>query len=222
MPAKHSVKTYIEDSYYHVYNRGVEKRNIFRDDYDYRVFMNLLKIYLSPLPDAINEMEKIFPTKKIRIKKTFHDEIDIISLCLMPNHFHLLLHQNSSKSITEFMRAVCTSYSMYFNKKYSRVGSLFQSIFKAVYVSKDEYLLHLSRYIHRNPLKLTGFNPVKLGEYPYSSFSTYLNPAQRPWINTQFIYDYFTSGSPALAYKEFVEMIEDEKPELLNLVIEDD
>jgi len=223
MPARNSVKTYIENSYYHVYNRGVEKRDIFLDQQDYHVFLNLLKIYLSPQKEATDEMSAIFPNKRIRIRKTFNGNVSIHSFCLMPNHFHILLYQNSSSGITEFMRSVCTSYSMYFNKKYKRVGSLFQGIYKAVIVLEDEYLLHLSRYIHRNPLKLTGFNPVNLGEYPYSSFATYLNPLQRSWINTQFIYGYFSGNKPpSIAYKEFVEMNEDTLLPLATLVLEDE
>ena len=80
----------------------------------------------------------------------------------MTNHFHLLIHQVTQTGVTEFVRALCTSYSMYFNKKYHRVGHLFQGVFKAAHVDRDAYLLHLTRYIHRNPLKVTGLNPVSV------------------------------------------------------------
>lgn len=223
MPSKNSIKTYIEDSYYHVYNRGVEKRNIFLDEKDYHVFLNLMKIYLSPVPNATSQLMNMFPDKRIRVRKTFKDELEILSFCLMPNHFHLLIHQNTPQAMPEFMRALSTSYSMYFNKRYRRVGSLFQGVYKAVNISNDEYLLHLSRYIHRNPLKLTGWNPVTLSKYRYSSFSTYLNAAQRPWINSKFILNYFSNASsPILKYKEFVEMIDNDSTPVLNhLIIED-
>lgn len=208
MPTKNSIKMYSENSYYHAYNRGVEKRDIFTNKYDYHVFLNLLKIYLSPPAEATEDMKELFPEKRVRLRKTFFDEIKIISFCLMPNHFHLLLYQKSTTGMAEFIKAISTSYSMYFNKRYERVGSLFQGVYKAIYVPNDEYLLHLSRYIHRNPLKLTGSHPVNLGEYPFSSYSTYLNPSSRPWIDTEIIYDYFESEnkSPTQLYKEFVEM----------------
>lgn len=185
--------------------------------------MNLLKIYLSPQKEVVKEITTIFPNKRVRIRKTFYGDVSIHSFCLMPNHFHLLLRQNSSNGMTEFIRSVCTAYSMYFNKKYERVGSLFQGIYKAVNVLEDEYIIHLSRYIHRNPLKLTGFNPVNLEEYPYSSMSTYLNQAQRPWISTKTLLDYFeNSKNPILSYKEFVQMLDEEKPELSHITIEDE
>jgi len=223
MPTKNSVKSYLPNSFYHAYNRGVEKRNIFLDQKDYHVFLNLLKIYLSPIDEAKKELNTIFPDKRNRIRKTFVNEIEIHSFCLMPNHFHLLIYQNSLTAMTEFLRCVSTSYAMYFNKKYKRVGSLFQGVYKAVIVLQDEYLLHLSRYIHRNPLKLTGCNPVNLHEYPYSSFSTYFNPSQRPWITTDFVLNYFESSTnPTLSHKEFVQMQNEKIENISFITIEDD
>jgi len=146
----------------------------------------------------------------------------------MPNHFHFLLHQNSASGMTDFLRAISTSYSMHFNKRHKRVGSLFQGVYKAVYVPNDEYLVHLSRYIHRNPLKLTGLNPVNLDKYPYSSYSTYFSPSQRPWIDTKIISEYFKSGDKfsTQLYREFIGIAEDEKatpPEdLAELSLEDE
>lgn len=153
MPAKNSIKTYVEDTFYHIYNRGVEKRVIFLDDHDYNTFIFYLKLYLSP-PGF---------DKKQRIRKTFHNDITLHSFCLMPNHFHLLIHQQKPTDITNFMRALSTSYSMYFNKKYKRVGSLFQGKYRAAVVDNDSYLIALSRYIHHNPTSLlTGSDPVTM------------------------------------------------------------
>ena len=124
--------------------------------------------------------------------------------------------------MTEFIRAVSTSYAMYFNKKYKRVGSLFQGVYKAVSVDEDSYLLHLSRYIHRNPL-VTGSDPVTMEKYPYSSMSNFLNPSQRPWITTNKILEYFdASANPGLSYKEFVYMIEEDLPGLSHITLENE
>lgn len=222
MPAKNRNKFYIEDSYYHVYNRGVEKRNIFLDQKDYHVMLNLLKIYLSPIGEAKTQLNKLFPDKRNRVRRTFNGEIELHAFCLMPNHFHLLLKQRTKNAMTEFIRSVCTAYSMYFNKKHKRVGSLFQGIYKAVLVSEDEYLLHLSRYIHRNPLKLTGSDPVNLDKYPYSSFSTYSNPSQRPWVTTQFILKYFDSTTiPTLSHHKFVLSLDEDMDGLAPLTLEE-
>lgn len=142
MPSRNIIKSYDIDTYYHIYNRGVEKRKIFLDDQDYAVFIGLLRRYLDKKPDL---------DPRGREREWLDGEVEIIAFCLMPNHFHLLLYQTENDSITKLMRAVCSSYSTYFNQKYDRVGSLFQGCFKAVAINNHEYLQYMSRYIHRNP-----------------------------------------------------------------------
>ena len=161
MPAKNSIKTYTENGYYHLYNRGVEKRTIFQGEQDYAVFLSYLKTYLMPkneddlrqkLADpTISYKEKENIIKLLRLNN-FADEITLIAYCLMPNHFHFLVKQNSANGIDRFMNSLGTRYTMYFNRKYKRVGSLYQDVYKAVMVGSDEQLLHLTRYIHRNPV----------------------------------------------------------------------
>src|SRR3989344_5405375 len=155
MPAKNSRKQYHENSYYHLYNRGVEKRKIFLDDQDYTVFLSYLKEYLLPkdekalkelLGSDISYKEKDSVLKKLRLKN-FVDEISLVAYCLMPNHFHMLVKQRSADAIDAFMSSLNTRYSMYFNRKYDRVGSLYQGVYKAVLIETDEQLLHLTRYI---------------------------------------------------------------------------
>lgn len=209
MPSKNRIKSYIKDSYYHIYNRGVEKRVTFLDDQDYIVFLYFLKLYLSPIEQAAPKTFSNIQT--VRVKKVFFDEIELHSFCLMPNHFHFLIHQKNSNSITEFMRALITSYVLYFNKKYKRVGALYQGTYKAVLVTQDSYLLHLTRYIHANPLKLlTRSDLAQLGEYSYSSYSYYLGKKHAKWIKTDFILSMFGNGDDDILkqrelYKKFVE-----------------
>lgn len=207
MPAKNVLKSYVEDGFYHVYNRGVEKRKIFLDDQDYKVFLKGLKLYLDPPKDL--------PTRKITIGdysfqapakplKNYHGEIELLSFCLMPNHFHLLIKQKSRNSIELFMRSLATKYSTYFNKKYDRVGTLFQGPYKAVLVDNDNYLLHLSRYIHLNPVK---DSPLHLA---YSSYSEYTQKRETSWVNTKTLLSYFktarkTNLKDVLSYQSFVE-----------------
>jgi len=98
--------------------------------------------------------------------------VKIISYCLMPNHFHLLLQQLKAGGIAKFLSQISNSYTRYFNTKYGRTGSLLQGVFKSVYVEDDEQLMHLSRYIHLNP---TVSGLVKRPQnYPYSSYSSFL------------------------------------------------
>lgn len=103
MPAKNSVKQFIENGYYHLYNRGVEKRNIFLDEQDFAVFLNYLKKYLDPTPGSD-------PNWGL---KTLSGEVDLITFCLMPNHFHLLAKQTTKNGITKLMRAICTNVEDY-------------------------------------------------------------------------------------------------------------
>ncbi len=145
VPAKNTIRTFIENGYYHVYNRGVEKREIFIDDRDYRMFLYFLKYYLEPPhPDDISQR-----------RRSLFNQVQLLAFCLMPNHFHLLVKQQSADSITKLLRAISTSYVGYFNRRYKRIGGLFQGKYKAALVESDEYLLHLSRYIHLNPQGLS-------------------------------------------------------------------
>ncbi len=134
--------------YFHIYNRGNRKQDIFSEEGDYLNYLKKLREY----------------------KKKYN--ISIICYCLMPNHFHLLLRQNSDTPIYKFMHALHTSYSIYFNKKYDKVGRMFQGRFKQKEIEKDEYLSRVTSYIH--------FNPVKdglvedLDNYQWSSYPDFI------------------------------------------------
>lgn len=220
MPAKNSVKTYIENGIYHVYNRGVNKADIFLDDKDFRFFLYFLKYYL----EKPNEMD-------IKQRhKSLYKEVKLLAYCLMPNHFHLLLKQLTKEGMTKLLRAVCTNYVCYVNKRYGRSGTLLQGKYRAVLVLEEPYLLHLSRYIHKNPGELTRVGPYKgsdpLQNYPYSSYPNYLNLKQTNWLDTKEILGYFrtaqkTGENNFLSYQSFVEdNKEDLKETLGNLTLD--
>lgn len=208
MPAKNSLKQFVENGYYHLYNRGVEKRTIFQDDQDYHVFQKYLKDYLG--------------TEKGTDPHPISKEVDLLAFCLMPNHYHLLVKQNSISGITKLIRAVCTNYSMYFNKKYDRVGTLFQGRYKAILVENDRYLLHLSRYIHLNPYP--GSVPKN---YSHSSYQYYIGDRNLSWVKSKEILGHFKSAkksnpSDILSYEGFVEDFKEDTSEVLgNLTLED-
>lgn len=220
MPAKNSVKPYIQNGYYHIYNRGVEKRKIFLDKQDYSVFLSYLKTYL--MPKDINDMQERLSNPEIGWKErdsflrlirlnNFHDEISLLAYCLMPNHFHLLIKQTSSTAIDTFINSLCTRYVMFFNKKYKRVGSLYQDVYKAVLVKRDEQLLHLSAYIHRNPIKITYKQNLKINllsgllKKP-SSLPEYLGLRKTIWVETSEILSFFSKShiQQHQKYKEFI------------------
>ena len=136
---------FVTEEYYHLYNRGNSKQNIFHDEQDYLYFVNLLTI--------MNNKERV----KSRLDKQNSDPKDrLVSIgayCLMTNHFHVLVRQEKEKGISIYMQKVSTGYSMYYNKKYKRTGSLFEGKFKSKYAGEDRYLKYLFSYIHLNPLK---------------------------------------------------------------------
>ncbi len=191
MPAKNTIRQFSENSYYHVYNRGVEKRIIFLDRQDYTIFLSYLKHYLDPTLGSD--------------PKSLAQEVNLLAFCLMPNHFHLMLHQITKDGITKLMRAVCTKYATFFNLKYNRVGTLFQGKYKATIILEDIYLLHLSRYIHLNPYP--GSDPKT---YDFSSYRYYLSLAKADWVKPDFILSFFKTAHniylrDCLSYENFVE-----------------
>jgi len=203
MPNRFEIRRFTPDTFYHVFNRGVEKRIIFQDDQDYVIFLHLLKYFLSPgEKDIKHPLVGLQGYKGVRPRPmtTLFSQVELHSYCLMPNHFHLLLRQIATNGVTSLLRKVATTYSIYFNKRYERVGHLFQGKYKAVVVDRDDYLIHLSRYIHSNPLEL-GLTRSDLVNYPYSSYAYYLGEKHAQWLKTDFILDYFKNNS----YQDFVE-----------------
>ncbi len=192
MPAKNRVKKYVEGGYYHIYNRGIEEREIFNDEQDYKTFLYTLKRYLEPYSGETKEGFKRDRPSVLTYKQqmSLDGEVTLLAYCLMPNHYHLLVKQRIKDGITKLVRRVCTNYSMYFNRKYGRKGVLFESVYKAVLINSEEQLTNLSRYIHLNPVKVikrryglvetvTGSKPE---EYPYSSLRKYLGLEDASWV----------------------------------------
>lgn len=170
--------------YYHIYNRGHNKQQIFLKHQDYHRYINRMETYL----------EK-------------HD-ITILAYCLMPNHVHFLIRQDGEEAIQQFIHRLHTSYTMFFNKKYERVGSVFQGRFKARMIDSEEYLLHVSRYIHQNPIDILSFQgqALSLKDYPWSTYRYYIRPSlPSPICDTSILLDYFSKTHKQLSYKNFVE-----------------
>lgn len=218
MPAKNIRKEYLTNGYYHLYNRGVEKRKIFLDQQDYAVFLNYLGSYLTPKnekkllnvlsDDKIPWKEKDNTIKLLRLNN-FSKEISLLAYCLMPNHFHFFLKQKDANSIDKFMNSLFTRYTMYFNKKYERVGSLYQGTYKAVLVTSEIQFLHLSRYIHKQALPRESLKGVALKSQP-SSYYDYLGVRKTEWIHPEEILSYFSSISTSLSYESFVKQSEED------------
>lgn len=218
MPAKNRTKQYVENGYYHIYNRGVEKRLIFIDEQDYLVFLSYLRDYLLPKDEvglskkladpntSYKEKDKII--KLLRLNN-FASEITLLAYCLMPNHFHFLIKQKSANSIDRFMQSLATRYTMYFNRKHKRVGFLCQDVYKAVLVTNDEQLLYLSRYIHKQALQALASQGWTLQGGQPSSYIDYLEARglearKTEWLDPTEVLSYFSKTIPNLTYKTFV------------------
>ena len=174
-------KHYAKGYYYHVYSRGNQRRDIFKDDSDYSRFT-----------EKIEEYRKKYP-------------VEIHCYCLMPNHFHFLLYQPTKLPITKFIQALLVSHVRYFQTKYDLVGHLFQQRFRAKIIQTDEGLLRLSRYIHQNPLAAAkNYSDSFLNSYQWSSYSTYSGTKKEPFVKTDLILSCFSETNPKSDYESFI------------------
>ncbi|MBU2595265.1 transposase [Patescibacteria group bacterium] len=184
-------RNFINGNLYHLYNRGVAKQRIFNNNYDYQRLLNTFAYYLDrAVTLKISEVNK---DKLIEIlsEKPKKPQVEILSFCLMPNHFHLIAKQILDFGITNFMRYSLDSYTKYFNIKYDRVGPIFQGKFKSKEIKTDEQFMHLSRYIHLNPLTSRLVSSPE--DYDWSSFALYLSETKTRLSQPKNILAYFQS-----------------------------
>ncbi len=167
--------TFTEGEFYHIYNRGVDKRIIYQTTEDYLRFQQLLYIANTNEPINVRDLKKKYDSIFEYKKET--ELVAIGAYCLMPNHFHILLTPLSDVAVSTFMNKLTTSYSMYFNKRYDRTGRLFEGSFKSKHIDIDEYLKYMFAYIHLNPQKLYGNKQdmfIQTLHYRFSSLYDYL------------------------------------------------
>ncbi len=192
--------------YYHIYNRGTEKRAIFIESKDYKRFKILLYLCNSSEPVDMHSVFRSGSTIPGIFKKDRGDTlVDIGAYCLMPNHFHILIREKIENGISKFTKKLLTAYSMYFNNKNTRKGTLFEGSFQAKHVDSDIYLKYLFAYIHLNPVKLIdsdwkekGIKNIEeakehLNGYQFSSFLDYKNISrlEEKIINKKSFPEYF-------------------------------
>lgn len=208
--------TFAEGEFYHVYNRGTDKRVIYKDVADYRRFQELL--YLSNSTESINVRDIKKGHKNVYDFEKSGELVAIGAYCLMPNHFHILLTPLVENGVSIFMAKLATSYSMYFNKTYNRKGTLYEGRFKGRWVDSDNYLKYLYAYIHLNPVKLIQPDWKEKGirdidgaykyvlEYNYSSLLDYTGnrPASKI-LKPDLFPEYFTT--PTSYKRELIEWL---------------
>ena len=180
---------YTTGEIYHIYNRGVNRQEIFFEERHWEFFLKRLRVYFTP------------------------DRAEILAYCLMPNHYHLLVYMMTDEFSKQVMQPFGTSYTKAINKDQKRVGPLFQGSFKGIHVESGSYLLHLSRYIHRNPVD------VGLATHPedwvYSSYRDYIGLRLGTLPKMDLILDAFQSASDYAAFVNDVNVKDDSIKELM-------
>ena len=197
------------DECYHVYNRGAHKRIIFHDVADYARFIFLILYFQSPFVfEQISRFihrfiqHRVFDIDDEDVSEIVRGRyVELISFCLMPNHFHLILREVKEGGTARYMQRVLNGYTKYYNTKYEVSGHLFQGPYKAVHIEDNDQLLYLSTYIHRNPRELPSwkYNEQK---YEWSSYQDYVG--ENRWgslLSTSLILEQFKTKKE---YAEFV------------------
>lgn len=192
---------------YHIVNRGVASQPIFLNKWNYERAIETILYYQNvDIPLKYSFYKRLPKDRKLEllnhIQKKKDYLVDIVSYCLMPNHFHLLMMQLKDRGISTFISNFSNSYTRYFNTKNERNGHLFQGKFKAVRIGTDEQLLHVSRYIHLNPHTSYLVKGLKeLEVYMYSSLPEYLDSKMKDVCNKRLVLNHFRSRR---AYRKFV------------------
>ena len=222
---------FVESQIYHIYNRGVEKRNTFVDKQDYLRFIHGLFVF-NDEEAVVNTLYHFNPKSAQVESRPIEEEkkprkllVEILIFTLMPNHFHLMLRQKKELGIVKFMQKLGTGYTNYFNKKYKRVGSLFQGRFKAVLISEQTHFMHLPFYIHTNPLELNYRSSTSimgmmrfLENYRWSSFPDYIGKKNFPSVTSrEFLLEFFGGEKE---YKKETEKWLKEKEENIEMIEE--
>lgn len=222
MPSKNRIKKYLPDTTYHIYNRGIDGREVFSEEEDYQKFLAILEKYL--VREIVDD-QSIYKNDRPYLRKrremmSLASEMELLAICLMPDHLHMMVWQKQDWAMRKLMQRAVTYYSMYYNRKYQRSGPLFENVYRAVIVPPGEQGLLVSKYIHTNPVTrqvkrfglvetTSGFNPEY---YLYSSYANYLgkdtagvNPEMIKIDRVQKWFDQSKWSKEDMTYPKFVE-----------------
>lgn len=195
----------VNDEFYHVFNRGVARSPTFISRTEYKQAMLALTYYqYTKPPVSLARFKEFSQEERQRLLASLQKGeklIEIVAFVLMPNHFHFLLKQNQDNGISRFISQFTNSYTRYFNTLNERVGPLFQGVFKSVHVETDQQLIHLSRYIHINPVASNVVREDDFLSYSWSSFSDYVKDRVSAQISTGPVLAHFENPQE---YKRFV------------------
>jgi REP element-mobilizing transposase RayT len=166
---------FIQGGHYHIYNRGANRQPIFKSDENY--------VYLLR-----------------QTKEAAHQHnIVIIAYCLMPNHYHYVVRQDGEEPMSLFVQTIFNSCTKAFNKMWDRSGTLLEGPFKSIHITSDEYLLHLCRYVHLNPVEAGLVNQPE--RWAYSNCAEWLGLRNGTLVDRKFVLDNFPTPK---AYRKFL------------------
>ena len=197
----------MDENIYHIYNRGIEKRDIFVDRGDYIRFLNILCFFNDVNPVDFFNLSKGGSTSLAEVEPPDQAKklVEILCFCLMPNHYHFILKSLTENGIANFMKKLGTGYTMYFNKKYQRSGHLFQGRYKHREINSEDGFMYLSGYIHLNHVIAKIVNLPE--EYKYSSYLDFLGQKNYDFLSAN---KDFMDAKPE-AYKKFVLELKSDK-----------
>jgi len=184
MPSRNILRSDTGNSYYHVYARGAGRSIIFSSPEDKDYFLYLVSRHLG---------HKLAVAKNGYHYPNYRTKLELLSYCLMDNHFHLLFYQSKAGVLAKMMKSILAAYTMYFNRKYGSSGPLLESRYRSSLVDKDSYLLHVSRYIH--------LNPRSWKYYKHSSIIHIRKSTEPEWLQTEKVLNLHKSRK---SYLEFV------------------
>jgi len=188
--------TFVSGEFYHLFNRSIYRQPILTKKKDLSFFLDAIKYYTQVTPPVKFSYFRENPGKyKLDFKNKL---VTIISYCLMPNHFHFSVRQETERGVQTFMQRVLNSFSHYHREKYQHRGPLFEAVFKAIHIETDEQLMHLSRYHHLNPVVACFVKHPK--NYPYSSYQFYIRK-DSDMVDPSYVLSHFSSSK---AYEKFV------------------
>ncbi len=198
--------------YYHIFNCGLNRQAIFTTLEDYQRLVDVVRYYKNDQRVSYAQVLNLNRNNSASLPQAAlpqRPRVSLLAYCLMPNHFHFILRPLRQDGITKFLSDLTNSYTRYYNIKYQRLGSLFQGTFKAVHVEGDPSLFNLIRYIHLNPARSPQINyqgRVRLpGQYPFSSYNEWLNPAGATVSDGPEVTKLLNLWGGADAYREFTE-----------------
>lgn len=197
--------------YYHVYNRGVARQTLYQDQLDWVRMLFSILYYQSPA--RFDNVRRVCDTYDSGLgfevdQDTFSSvmdgrQVELVAFCIMPNHFHLIVRELVEGGMSRYLQRVMVSYTMFCNTKYDGSGHVFQGRFNAKHIPDNEYLMHLSAYIHRNPRELKTWKGRE-AEYPWSSYQDYVK--ENRWgglLAQEIILDQF-AGTKESNYADFI------------------